>query len=80
MVEQHGWSFPSPKGFLPSNAEWHTSQALLKHNDQAVKDKTLRRAANGSQAANKHVPCFLLDSRKGDFALRLVTCTLAGIL
>jgi len=27
-IQQHDLFLPSPKGFLPSNAEWHTSQGL----------------------------------------------------
>ena len=36
-VQQCGSSLPSPKGFLPSNAEWHTSQGMEKLNHQAAK-------------------------------------------
>jgi len=27
-VQQHSLFLPSPKGFLPSNAKWHTSQTI----------------------------------------------------
>jgi len=44
------------------------------------KRRFLEKSNQWEPAANKHVSCFLLDSRKGNFALWLVTCTLTGFL
>jgi len=67
-------------GFPSLQQNWHTPQGFQKTNDHLQNKKSLKRRTNERGAANEFVPCFLLASRKGDFALRLSTCSLAEFL
>jgi len=53
LVYMHDKSFPSPKGFLPSIAEWQMSYVVQKLNDQLQKEFLLKRKTNWRQSQQK---------------------------
>jgi len=64
-VQQLGWVLPSPKGFLHSNADWHTLESLAHVPRHQLWATTLVRTTNEEKAAKElSLACYWLDKRQ----------------